>query len=112
MKGCGDMATRRGGRKLTPRFFAIVLAAACVFVSVTMMRDNACLTEQRAAIAELEERRSELKERNEQLKCEAEFSRTDEFIEREARMRGMLRPGETRYVLDTGVNFDNAQGGN
>lgn len=98
------------GVKFTPKFFILALLIAYVFVMAAMVRDGSQLSAQSAAIEELEEQKAQLKLQNEHLKSEAEFSGTSEFIERQARARGMIKPNETRYVLSTGGDY--AQGGN
>ena len=79
-------------------------------VPAAVVRDGSALSQQSATIAELEQQKEQMKLQNERLKSEAEFSRTTEFIERQARARGMIKPDETRYVLSTGGDY--AQGGN
>ena len=98
------------GVKFTPKFFILALLVAYVFVTAAVVRDGSALSQQSANIAELEQQKEQMKLQNERLKSEAEFSRTTEFIERQARARGMIKPDETRYVLSTGGDY--AQGGN
>lgn len=109
---CGEMAKRRGGFSIKPRFWLLVLAVAYVFVAAAMVRDSAMLNAQRSEIAALEQQKAELKQQTEQLKDEADFAKTDEFIERQARLMGMIRPNETRYILNAGAEAGYAQGGN
>lgn len=106
------MAKRRGGFSIKPRFWLLVLGVAYVVVSVAMVRDGAVLNAQQSAIEELEQQKAELKQQTEQLRCEAGFAQTDEFIEREARSLGMIKPGETRYILSAEAEAGYAQGGN
>ena len=98
--------SRARGVKFTPKFFILALLVAYVFVTAAVVRDGSALSQQSATIAELEQQKEQMK----RLKSEAEFSRTTEFIERQARARGMIKPDETRYVLSTGGDY--AQGGN
>ena len=106
---CRGMSRARGV-KFTPKFFILALLVAYVFVTAAVVRDGSTLSQQSATIAELEQQKEQMKLQNERLKSEAEFSRTTEFIERQARARGMIKPDETRYVLSTGGDY--AQGGN
>lgn len=106
------MSGKRGGLKITPRFWLIMLGVAYVCITVAMVRDSSGLNYQQQQIDQLEQQRTELRLYNEQLRSEVEFSGTDEFIERQARARGMIRPGETRYVLSAEVYAGNAQGSN
>ena len=98
--------SRARGVKFTPKFFILALLVAYVFVTAAVVRDGSALSQQSATIAELEQQKEQMKLQNERLK----FSRTTEFIERQARARGMIKPDETRYVLSTGGDY--AQGGN
>ena len=102
----------KGGLKFTPKFFALVLLVACMVMVCTIIRDGFGLKAQSKAIAQLEEQKAEMKLKNERLKSEAEFTDTDEYMEQQARMRGMIKSDETRYVLSTGVSDSYAQGGN
>lgn len=103
---------RKGGVKFTPKFFALVLIVVCAVMTFTIVRDGSGLKAQAKAIEQLEEQKAEMKLENEQLKSEADFSSTDEYMEQQARSRGMIKSDETRYVLSTGVSDSYAQGGN
>ncbi len=103
------MATRRGGLRIKPRFWLLVLTAACLFMSIAMVREGAALEAQRAELAALEQQRLELRQQNDELKRASEFSKTDAFIERQARALGMIKPGEVRYVVQP-KEADDAQG--
>ena len=105
------MATRRDGLRIKPRFWLLLLTAACMFTSIAMVREGAALDAQYAEIAQLEQQKLELRQQNDELKRASEFSTTDAFIERQARALGIIKPGEVRYVVHA-EDADYAQGGN
>lgn len=112
LRGVREMANRRGRFTIKPRFWIMLLMAACMCMTVSMFHVSEALNAQRSEIARLEAYKHELQQQNNLLKDRAEFASTDEFIERQARAQGMIHPGETRYLFNAEGEGLYAQGGN
>lgn len=83
---------------LKPRFWGFVaLVMALVFGGV-FISQSAYMGRQQERIAALEQRKAALVTENQSLTQQIEYTKTDEYIEREARQKlGLVKPGEVLY---------------
>jgi hypothetical protein len=91
---------RRPSRSaLALRWIALAILVVIVAAYVQPIRTY------RAASAEMELRRAQvaaLERERRRLDARLEVARTDEFVEREARRLGLVRPGERLFVVTGG----------
>lgn len=101
-----DAATVRAARRtrrrwrFTPRFYRLVAAFMAGYVLLAYWHGYARITAVRRQIEDVRHQLAALEARNRQLRATVAWLSSDEYVERVAREKlGLVRPGETRFVL-------------
>lgn len=88
-------------RKKKLRIRHIILAAIACCMIYTFIDQQTVINRKKAEISKYNQEYSKLQAENEDLKDKVDFSKTKEYKEEMAReMMGLIRPGETVYVID------------
>jgi cell division protein FtsB len=94
-----SMARRRRSAprpKLVLRWLAVLVIVLCGFAYVHPLRSY---LDARAAVAERQQEVGELENRSRELERRVELAGTEEFVVREARRLGLVRPGERLFIV-------------
>lgn len=82
----------------------IILAAAVFFMMYTLIEQQLTIVRKKAEISKYNQEYKKLQSENEDMKDKIEYSKTDEYKEEMAReMMGLIKQGETVYILDEGA---------
>lgn len=84
-------------RMVKPRFWFLLIALLGITCASVYSSQQQYINRQKEAIAALEAERDAIIEENAVLQRKIEFTYTDEFIEREARKRGLVKEGEILF---------------
>lgn len=97
-------------KRIKPRFWVLMMAVMLFVFGMVYITESRYMDNQRAQIALLTQQRDEIVAENAALERKIAFSMTDEYIERAARTNfGLLKPGEVRFVADSGATITNAE---
>lgn len=85
--------------RMPPVYWTLILAALIALFAAGWISQNQYLADNSAEVAALTAERDSLQEEVLSLQRKIDFSKTDEFIEREARRtRNLIMPGETLFL--------------